>query len=120
MHDDDINANYKAIMKAMEFAVSEKADILLTPEGSLSGYHNKFCQHDVSLALQEIVSMAQEHKLGLALGTCFFEMNGLCYNQIRFYDTDGRYLGFHSKTLNCGDLSSHPKGEIEYFSVKPL
>ena len=116
----DIASNFTAINKAMDFAINEKADILLTPEGSLSGYNNTFNQSDVSEALIEILSKAKKNRLGLALGTCFYENDRLCYNQIRFYNKQGDFLGFHSKTLTCGTLTAPPKGEIEYFAVKPL
>jgi len=33
-------------------------------------------------------------RVALALGTCFVEENASCYNQIRFYDSSGSYLGF--------------------------
>ena len=38
----DIAANLSTIARALEFAASEEADILLTPEGSLSGYTHQF------------------------------------------------------------------------------
>ena len=34
----DIESNIKAIDRAIDYAISQKAEILLTPEGSLSGY----------------------------------------------------------------------------------
>jgi len=34
----DVQKNLEAINRAIEFAAREKADVLLTPEGSLSGY----------------------------------------------------------------------------------
>lgn len=117
---DNIDQNFQAINRAIDFAISEKAEILLTPEGSLSGYNNKFNQIEVEAALKEITGRARSNGLGLALGTCYFEKSNFCYNQIRFYDTDGSYLGFHSKILTCGTLEDLPKGEIEYFAVKVL
>lgn len=47
----------------------------------------------------EVTPAAAGKNLGLALGTCYFEGDGRCYNQVRFYTGDGAYLGFHSKTL---------------------
>lgn len=114
-----INDNFHTIDRALDFAIREQADILLTPEGSLSGYHNQFNQNKLEQALQELVSKASRSRVGLALGTCFYE-DALCYNQIRFYDENGHYLGSHTKTLTCSTLTDPPQGEIEYFSVKPL
>ncbi len=117
----DIEANTEAILRAIEFARAERAEILLTPEGSLSGYTPHFDARVVSIALERVTAAARRAGVGLALGTCFIEPeDGLCYNQIRFYQPDGAYLGFHSKTLRCGSLSDPPLGEINDYAVRPL
>ena len=117
----DIKSNVKTIERAMDYASSEDADILLTPEGSLSGYTPKFDRQAAEEALNYVTQKAREAKLGLALGTCFVEpQDQKCYNQIRFYKPDGEYLGFHSKTLTCGSLTDPPKGEINNYAVSPL
>ena len=54
------------------------------------------------------------------MGTCFTEADGRCYNQIRFYEGDGSYLGFHSKTLRCGTMEAEPRGEINHYGSSPL
>jgi predicted amidohydrolase len=112
--------NLRAILRAIDVAAGAGADILLTPEGSLSGYTHRFDQDQVSHALQDVLGAARRHRLGLALGTCFREEDGKCYDQLRFYDVDGAYLGFHSKTLTCGTLGTPSRGEIEHFSIAPL
>ncbi len=117
---DDISANVAAIRKAIDFARLENADILLTPEGSLSGYTHDFDRKEVQKALQEIVDYASLAKVGLALGTCFYEADDKCYNQIRFYDKEGNFLGFHSKILRCGDHGDPEAGEINIYAVSPL
>ena len=116
----DINANVVAIKSAIDFAQRENADILLTPEGSLSGYTPDFNQVELKKALTEIVDYASRAKVGLALGTCCYEDDNKCYNQIRFYDKKGNYLGSHSKILRCGDLNDYTKGEINYYASSPL
>lgn len=117
----DIDVNAAAIHRAIDFAVREEADILLTPEGSLSGYTHQFDAAATEAALADVTARARDAGLGLALGTCFVEpFDGRCYNQIRFYAPDGQYLGFHSKTLTCGSLSQPPRGEIEHYAVGPL
>ena len=117
---EDIDSNVKAIERAIDYAVSEKADILLTPEGSLSGYTHEFDVQSAREALDYVTQKAQKSNLGLALGTCFIELDEKCYNQIRFYKPDGEYLGFHSKTLTCGSLTDPPQGEINHYAVRPL
>ncbi len=117
----DISANRDTLLRAIEQAAREKADMLLTPEGSLSGYTHDFDAPAVSAALDVVCSAAKAHHLGLALGTCFIEPEDRnCYNQLRFYEQDGSYLGFHSKILCCGSIEDNPGGEINHYAVRPL
>jgi len=116
----DIDANLEAILRAVDFAVDQDADVLLTPEGSLSGYTALFDHNAVAEALDVVTGCAADKSIGLALGTCFVESDGKCYNQIRFYDPDGTFLGFHSKILRCGSMDEPPKGEINDYAVVPL
>jgi len=119
--EDDLGANVSAIGRAIEFAASESADVLLTPEGSLSGYTHRFDQAAVAEALADIVRRAASKRLALALGTCFIEPDdGRCYNQVRFYDAAGCFLGFHAKVLRCGSLEDSPKGELNHYAARPL
>ncbi len=114
--------NFKAVMRAVDFAIDEKADILLTPEGSLSGYTGEFDQDVLEEMLRKIVARARKGKLSLALGTCFHDAGDQnCYNQIRFYDGDGVHLGSHCKILLCKSLTRSGDRSIdESFSSKPL
>ena len=57
--------------------------------------------------------------MGLALGTCMEEKDGLRYDELRFYAPGGAYLGCHTKTLLCG-AGEPPQGEINCYAVKPL
>ncbi|MDG2380047.1 MAG: carbon-nitrogen hydrolase family protein [Pirellulaceae bacterium] len=117
----DIAANSAAIHRALQVAIENKADILLTPEGSLSGYTPKFDQAEVDQQLATLVKHASEAGVALALGTCYTESDdNECYNQIRFYDKQGKFLGFHSKTLLCGSLTKPYKGEINDYATSPL
>jgi len=117
----DIAGNVASICRGIEFAKTEGADILLTPEGSLSGYTHEFDVQASREALEEVTAQARGAGVGLALGTCFVEPDdGKCYNQIRFYARDGAFLGFHNKTLRCGTLSFPPQGECSHFAARPL
>jgi predicted amidohydrolase len=118
----DIKRNLSAISRAIDYAIAEKADVLVTPEGSLSGYTHEFDDAAVSRALQEAVRRAREGHLALALGTCFEESSDhQRYDEVRFYDRDGAYLGFHAKILLCRKVADpSAKGEIDYFKTKPL
>ena len=119
--DDDIAANIRSIEQAIDNAAAKGADILVTPEGSLSGYHNRFDRAQVTAALAQVTARAKEKHLGLALGTCFEEEDGKCYNQVRIYDKDGNYLGFHSKIIKTSSSLTPPyTGEITDFESTPL
>lgn len=116
----DVEANVTALLNAVHRAADAGAEVLLTPEGSLSGYTADFDQDEVVAALARVTDAARRRGLGLALGTCFTEADGCCYNQVRCYGQDGRLLGFHAKTLTCGTLTDPPRGEIERYAVAPL
>jgi predicted amidohydrolase len=116
----DIGDNVQRICSAIDFAAGNCAEILLTPEGSLSGYTHEFDRGAVEEALRVVTGRARDRNVGLALGTCFIEQDGECYNQIRFYRSDGHYLGFHSKTLCCGSVVGIPEGEVNNYAVSEL
>ena len=117
----DVQLNLAGILRAIELARAERADVLLTPEGSLSGYTPNFDARQVWQALERVTAAARAAGLGLALGTCFVETEDRrCYDQIRFYDAAGQFLGFHSKLLTCGSLTVPPLGEINDYACSPL
>lgn len=119
--DHDIAANESRIVAAIAQAAKAGAEILLTPEGSLSGYHPSFDPAAQQRALHHVVEHALRAGVGLALGTCHWEADGKCYNQLRFYRKDGAFLGFHAKTLLCAGIRQpRPSDELNHFSSKPL
>jgi len=117
----EIDDNVIIIERAIDYAKDEKAEILVTPEGSLSGYTHQFDSQKVNAALSRVREKAKTAGIGLALGTCFVEPEDQkCYNQIRFYNQNGIYLGFHSKILTCGSMANPPEGEINHYTTSPL
>ncbi len=117
----DLRKNVEAISRSIEFAGREKADVLVTPEGSLSGYTHLFDATATARALDEVVRKAREAELAMVLGTCFEEPDGHRYDEQRFYDTDGTFLGFHAKILLCRQITiPGAEGERDFFSTKPL
>ncbi|MEM7386691.1 MAG: carbon-nitrogen hydrolase family protein, partial [Verrucomicrobiota bacterium] len=118
---DSIPENSATIHRALKAAIKEKAAILLTPEGSLSGYQPKFDQAEVDRELKELIRRSTEAGIALALGTCYTEPDyKKVYNQLRFYNRSGKLLGLHSKTLLCGSFSDPPQGEINDYATRPL
>jgi predicted amidohydrolase len=118
----DIQKNLVAITRAIDYAVAEKADVLVTPEGSLSGYTHEFDADAVSRALGEVIRRARKGHLALALGTCFEEpADHRRYDEVRLYDQDGEHLGFHAKILLCRKVADpSAKGEIDFFKTRPI
>ncbi len=50
--------------------------------------------------------------MGVALGTCFIESDGKCYNQVRFYDKKGRFLDIQTyKRAHAADMRKKSKKE---------
>ncbi len=113
---DDITTNKTRILTAIRDAVAGKATFLITPEGSLSGYRSTFDQKELEPALNEVLVLARESKLGLMLGTCFKDKEGLCYNQIRIYSPEGNFLGAHSKILVCSPVDKPGTGEMSQYT----
>jgi len=116
----DVAHNVGEITQAIDRAAEMEADILLTPEGSLSGYTPDFNRAEVEAALETVTTHASAREIGLALGTCYIEPDERRYNQIRFYAKDGTYLGFHSKILRCGVLDPEPRGEMLHYAASEL
>lgn len=116
----DVEQNTQKITTAIDWAADHEAEILLTPEGSLSGYTHEFDAGAVEKALDVVTKHAREQNVGLALGTCYVEQDGKCYNQLRFYKPDGEYLGFHSKILCCGSVDGRSVREIDYYATTDL
>lgn len=120
VRDDDIRSNTATILRFIELAASKEADILLTPEGSLSGYTHEFDQQALEGPLAQVIQRATTLGIGLALGTCFYEPDGQCFNQLRFYDRRGAFLGSHAKILRCGVPTPPSHGEFEWYATHEL
>ena len=111
----DVAQNEGRILGAIELAANDGSDFLLTPEGSLSGYHADFDRIEVADSVERVVAAARNARVGLALGTCYKEIEDgdeYCYNQVRLYSPEGTYLGFHAKILRCSSLGHPGTGEM--------
>jgi predicted amidohydrolase len=111
----NLQKNKSRILKGIKQAAEGGADFLITPEGSLSGYHSQFNQEELDNALHQIEEYAKEYKIGLFLGTCCYEKidgKDFCYNQIRVYSANGDFIGAHSKILRCSSLDRPGTGEM--------
>src|SRR3989442_7321278 len=107
--------------RALVYAADEHADVLVTPEGSLSGYWADFDPEAVAAAAESLVRMARGSDVALALGTCYLEPDGKRYDELRFYDRDGTFRGFHAKILLCKKVREPAtESELDRFATKPL
>lgn len=116
----NVQHNLATICRALEQASAVGAHILLTPEGSLSGYTPLFDPPEIEAALTQVTNLASSYHVGLALGTCYRELDGQVYDQLRFYSPQGLFLGAHSKILLCGTLTDPPVGEINEYATTEL
>ena len=127
----NITQNKVQILDGIKRAAREGADFLVTPEGSLSGYTSNFRQDELAVALKEVESAAAEMKVGLMLGTCYKEAikgEEFCYNQVRVYTPEGRFMGAYSKILRCsnpdlpgtGEMVDYVEGELKAFDWNGL
>ncbi|MDR3688750.1 MAG: carbon-nitrogen hydrolase family protein [Fimbriimonas sp.] len=112
----DIEANKEVILRAIDRAAQVQTEFLLTPEGSLSGYHAGFDQGILEGALASVTAYAKARGVGILLGTCFKGSEALCYNQVRVYSPLGEYLGAHSKILLCSSLRHPGDGEMSAYA----
>ena len=103
--DTNIAFNKYEIFKALDWAKENEVDLLVTPEGSLSGYGHNWKEPKVSEelqdALQEVENKQKEVGVSLSLGTCFQNYESIGYvnrNQIRHYLKTGELYGITNKT----------------------
>lgn len=115
-----VRQNARTIENAIRLAAERNARILLTPEGSLSGYTPHFDPRETEEALEAVTGFARSLGIALALGTCFKEQDGKTYNQVKFFDSGGLYLGYHAKILRCGTVTGGLAGEILDYAEAPL
>ena len=97
----DVKRNVETIKHAIDWAIDNECDFLVTPEGSLSGYLSGFNIEATKEALHEIEAYAKSSTLGLCLGTLWVEnekRGDIRRNQIRFYNREGAYIGVTNKT----------------------
>lgn len=111
----NLDQNIKNIKGAIDWAENNQVDYLLTPEGSLSGYHKEWDTTDLVDALSEIEQYAK-NKIALCLGTMWVENESsvnIKRNQIRFYNKDGSFNTAVDKTIvtpHDGELGIVPSG----------
>lgn len=123
----DVNRNETRIRAAIDQAAGVKADFLVTPEGSLSGYYSGFDRLAVAAAADRLAHYAAQARVGLILGTCYKELaepgrrwdapasdkrQEFCYDQVRVYAPTGEFLGAYSKILLGSSLRQPGTGEM--------
>lgn len=100
-----IENNVREIKLALDWAAINEVDILLTPEGALSGYMKSFDEiysENISHYVKEVVTYASENNICLALGTLYPEHKSFGIvktSQIRYYNDWGRHEGTYEKQM---------------------
>ena len=101
----DVQKNISSIKTAIDWAVDNSVDYIMTPEASLSGYQKEFNTTELIDALAEIEEYQKSKEIGIGLGTLWEECNRdqttQLENQLRFYNKEGMLHGRHSKTILC-------------------
>ncbi|MGY0371976.1 carbon-nitrogen hydrolase family protein [Clostridium sp. JNZ J1-5] len=114
----DINENLKSIFSILEH--SEEDDLVVLPEGALSGYSDdiSFLEnidiHKLERAMEELKKEVLYRKIHLIYGTCIFENNnwfnaGICYSH-----TSGE---FRYRKIN---LAMHERGYFHHGNELPI
>jgi|TARA_B110000444_G_scaffold258679_1_gene300231 hypothetical protein len=115
-----VRDNVEHIKKAIDYAIENRCDYLVTPEGALSGYdHGGIAAttfgidpfenlSDLEDGLKTVEAYAKD-KVGLCLGTLWKEkerFGDVGRNQIRFYAKNGQLRGATNKSfcINPQDL----------------
>tara|TARA_Y100001968_G_scaffold274073_1_gene267067 strand:+ start:382 stop:1380 length:999 start_codon:yes stop_codon:yes gene_type:complete len=103
VHHNDIQYNKNEILRALDWAVKNKVDYLLTPECALSGYKPDWVDRwdELKDALNVIQNYQKRCGVGLHLGTYYKEpeyLGDIHRNQIRHYDKDGKLVWITNKT----------------------
>ena len=102
----DLQRNVETIKKSIDWAIKNKCDYLITPEGALTGYFPEWeiwqgrTFKDVDNALCEVEDYAGTNGMGLILGTLWKEEERagcIKRNQQRYYSQNGQLIGTVNK-----------------------
>lgn len=109
-----VENNLRELKLALDWAANNEVDILLTPEGALSGYmrsFNEIQEEDMLGHEAEIVSYAAEKNICLALGTLFNEdrpFGIVKTSQIRYYNDWGNFTSKYEKQMVIPADNAYP------------
>jgi|TARA_B110000908_G_C10101431_1_gene378783 predicted amidohydrolase len=112
----DPKENIKHIKAAIDWAEENQVDVLLTPEGSLSGYLNTFDNllinsSNLQNLCNEVVLYAVSKNIQLALGTEYiktFNFGKVKTSQIRYYNTSSKLIGHYVKQMTIPLENAYP------------
>ncbi|HJN17091.1 MAG TPA: carbon-nitrogen hydrolase family protein [Armatimonadota bacterium] len=108
---ESIADNASKVVESIQWAGSEGAQFLITPEMVVTGYHNRWSRDEADAAHERIAEACREVGVCGLIGSGEW-IDGKCYNQARVYSPDGECLGAHAKTiLTTGDEEQFAPGE---------
>lgn len=111
---DDMKENIKHIKQAIDWASKNNVDILLTPEGSLSGYMNTFDElmhSDLPQLIKEITSHSTSKNICLALGTEYIKdisYGKVKCSQIQYYNDTAILVDSYDKQMVIPGENNYP------------
>jgi predicted amidohydrolase len=98
----DVKQNVAWVDRALAYGAAERATVVVTPEGMLSGFEERADEDAVRDALREIPSRVAQHQTALALGICHRESpDRRLVNELRLYAPSGDLIATHRKLLLC-------------------
>jgi predicted amidohydrolase len=111
---DNIAENVKHIKEAINWASKNDVDMLLTPEGSLSGYMNTFDElndSNLSEAIKEVTSHSSSKNMYLALGTEYIKninYGKVKCSQIQYYSDTALLIDSYDKQMVIPGENNYP------------
>ena len=98
IRDDDLRANARQIIRAIEWAGDRKADFVVTPESSLTGHHNRFDKSLRDRLVREIRHEVERAGVVAIVGSCD-KRRGKSYIEQLIIGEEGQLLGRQTKIV---------------------
>lgn len=114
----DVAGNVSRIASVLRWSADRDIDLVLTPEGGLSGYLEHGDQSDIDAGLAELRGEVRRCNVGLAVGICGEDPEvRAATNRLVLIDRCGVEVGAHRKMLLCRpgpgvDRPPPPEGEL--------
>ena len=110
----DLKRNMVAHQRLLDIAISKKADVVVFPELSLTGYEPKLCKelatHQDDKRLDELQAISDAHRLAVCVGLPTFSNSGVRISMIIFQPNQGR-ITYSKQHLHADELPYFSPGQ---------